>query len=63
MEFVGKKYKLESSEKFDEYMKALGETFFPILKYFGFQQHEEKKSATFTESMSNNIENMKIVAA
>lgn len=27
MDFVGKKYKLESSENFDEFMKALGECF------------------------------------
>ena len=26
--YLGKKYKLETSEKFDEYMKALGEKLF-----------------------------------
>jgi hypothetical protein len=26
-DFLGKKYKLEKSENFDEYMKALGEHF------------------------------------
>lgn len=27
----GKKYKLETSEKFDEYMKALGKLFFVLV--------------------------------
>lgn len=30
MEFVGKKYKMISSENFDEFMKAIGEYFFVI---------------------------------
>lgn len=31
MEFVGKKYKMISSENFDEFMKAIGEFIFAVL--------------------------------
>lgn len=37
MDFVGKKYKMTSSENFDEFMKAIGEfliIIFDVQKYF-----------------------------
>lgn len=34
MEFIGKKYKMISSENFDEFMKVIGEYIHTVIKYF-----------------------------
>lgn len=36
MEFVGKKYKMVSSENFDEFMKAIGECICIVLSLYYF---------------------------